>query len=162
MKSVIFFIFFPVLFYSCVSQNFVSQEEYDTIPKGSEVIEVYSEQNSDSLFKQVYSLLIESGFRIDTQNKEMHSISSEGKDVGQSTLGRFNIFIKDSHKGSLLTIRTEWMPGANAQMMAGAMSGLKIYTQWSTARFGDKGRPEFTFLYGVHFAKKISGSVKYR
>lgn len=163
MKTiVILMIFSSFLLCSCVTQSFITKDEYKMIPKGSEIIEVYSDQKPDDLFKNVYSLLLENGFRIEKENKEMHTISTDGKDIGQSTLGRFNIFIKENNSGSLLTLRSEWKPGADAQMMAGAMSGLNIYSQWNTARFGDTGRPDLVFSYSVSFAKKISNNIKYR
>ena len=147
---------------SCVSQKFISKEDTKLIPKGSQIIEVKTEKESQDIYKIVYSLLITEGFRIEKENAEMLTIATEGKDLGQSTLGRVYIVIKKENTGSILTLRPEWKPGADAQMMASAISNLNVYTEWTPPKWGDTGRPEFVFSYFVSFAKKISNSISYR
>lgn len=163
MKIVkLFFLTLPLFFSSCVSQKFIPKEETRLIPTGSQIIEIKTETEPKEIYKTVYSLLIENGFRVDKENADMLTLSTEGKDLGQSTFGRIYITIKKDNNGSLLTLRPDWKPGAEAQMMASAMTNLNVYTEWTPAKWGVSGRPELVFSYFVSFAKKISNSIAYK
>lgn len=163
MKIVkLFFLLISLFCSACVSQKFIPKEETKLIPKGSQIIELKSDAEPKEIYKTVYSLLLENGFRIEKENIDMLTISTEGKDVGQSTFGRIYIIIKKDTNGSILTLRPEWKPGADAQMMASAMTKLNVYTEWAPAKWGDTGRPELVFSYFVSLSKKISNSITYK
>ena len=78
------------------------------------------------MYNEIYSSLLLRGHRIDKDDKERYYITTEGKDVGQSTLQRSTIVINENNGTSKAIIRSEWKPGTTATMGA-SMMGLLFY-----------------------------------
>ena len=146
----------------CVSQKFISKEESQLIPRGSKIIIAKSDKNPIELYEILYSSLVDSGFRFQQENAEKLIIATDGKDIGQSTLGRAFFSIKKDSIGSILTIRPEWKPSTEAQLGASLFGGMPLHVEWADAKWGDTGRPEWTFAYFVSIAKKITNNLSYK
>jgi hypothetical protein len=91
---------------------------YD-IPENSEVIIVEkSNYNIDELYEDIFRILIERGHRISKDDKVRHYITTEGIDIGYSTLQRMTITLKQIENKASIRILTEWMAGTDATIMA--------------------------------------------
>ena len=161
MKKIFSFIAIASLL-GCVSQKFISKADSQLIPNGAKIINAKSDKSPNELFQTLYTALVDSGFRFQQENSEKLIIATDGKDIGQSTLGRAFFSIKKDSIGSLLTIRPEWKPGTDAQMGGALMGGMAFHIEWADARWGETGRPERTFAYFVSIAKKITTNLTYK
>lgn len=161
MKKIISFILISSLL-SCVSQKFISKEDSEYIPKASQIIIWKSEKSPNELYQNLYNTLVDSGFRFQQENSDKFIIATDGKDIGQSTLGRAYFSIKKDSSGSTLTIRPEWKPSTEAQMGASMIGGMAFHIEWAIAKWGATGRPELTFAYFVSIAKNVCNNLTYK
>jgi hypothetical protein len=156
------------LMIGCISVSHISttsgvKEEYlSNVPKGAEVVIVNKNNiSADSLYEEVYTILLSRGHRILKDDKERHYITTEGKDVGQSTLQRMTLVITEKENSSQLRITTEWKGGTEASAMATAMSGIPIQSDWSLAKW-EINRLGIAFAESVAIANEIKdGKISY-
>ncbi len=151
------------LMISCVSVSHISStsgvraEYLKNIPKGAEVVIVDKNNiSADSLYEEVYTILLTRGHRILKDDKNRHYITTEGKDVGQSTLQRMVIVITENENSSKLKITTEWKAGTEASAMASSMSSIPIQSDWSFAKW-QIDRLGIAFAESVAIANEIKG-----
>lgn len=79
----------------------------------------------------------------------MHYITTEGKDLGNSTLQRMLITIKGKGQDSKLKISTDWMPGIMALDATDILA-----REWSSAHWG-VSRPGIAFAESVAIANEV-------
>lgn len=150
-----------ILSLGCVSvQNIASisnlpEETLSTIPKGAKSV-VIRQNNStaDMLYEEIFAILLDRGHRILKDDKERHYITTEGKDVGESTLQRMTIVIKKQPSYIQAKITTDWKPGTEAAAMATAMSGLTMQIEWSEALW-ESNRLGIAFAESVAVASDV-------
>ncbi len=153
---------------SCMSVSTISttsgvqQDFLSTIPKGAKIIYVDKENvTADSLYNELYSILLIKGHRIITDDKERHYIVTEGKDVGESTGQRMSIVVTEKDNISQLKITTEWKPGIVTMAFAIAASGIPIQSEWMTASW-QINRMGFAFAESAAIANGIKdGKISY-
>jgi hypothetical protein len=151
------------LMISCISVSHISttsgvKEDYlSDIPKEAKVVIIDKNNiSADSLYEEVYTVLLSRGHRILKDDKERHYITTEGKDVGQSTLQRMTVVITENENSSKLKITTEWKGGTEASAMATAMSGIPIQSDWALAKW-EINRLGIAFAESVAIANEIKG-----
>ena len=141
---------------SCVSVSMISsisgvkQKILTDIPKGVRIINVKKYNiSADNLYEEVYNILLTRGHRIFKDDQKRHYITTEGRDIGESTLQRMTIVISENGKDSNLKITTEWKAGSDATTTASAMSGINVYSDWAIAKW------EISRL-GISFAESLA------
>jgi predicted transcriptional regulator len=152
----------------CISVSHISttsgvKEDYLTnIPKGAKIVLVEKKNvSADNLYEELITILLSRGHRIIKDDKERHYITTEGKDIGQSTLQRMTLVILEKENSSQLKITTEWKGGTEASMMATAMSGIPIQADWAIAKW-EINRLGIAFAESVAIANEIeNGHVSY-
>lgn len=159
IKTTIIFIFIILIVNSCGSVSQISQTSglsiarLNTIPSDANIVKVYKEDISAiDFYDEVFNILLSRGHRISKDDAERLYITTEGKDVGESTLQRMNLLINEVENGSQLVITTEWRAGTQASAMAVAISGLPVQSQWEEASW------EISRL-GVAFAESVAIAV---
>jgi hypothetical protein len=90
-------------------------------------------------------------------DKERHYITTEGIDIGYSTLQRMTIAMKQNGTTATARILTEWMAGTDATMMAQSFSGLVVQSNWNKA-FWKVDRSGIAFGESLRIAQKIERS----
>ena len=143
MKKIILLCFYvSIILYGCGSimdistATGVKEESLRTIPYGASSILVTKQGTSaDNLYEEVFSALISRGHRITTADKTRYYITTEGKDVGLSTLQRMTLVIDDKGQSPVLTIRSEWKAGAEASLMASGISGISYIADWAKSKW---------------------------
>lgn len=167
MKTIIL----PIIFcLSCVGTSSItgtsglSQAELSAIPKGATEVIIHG-QDRNELYERIVNTLIQRGHRINREDKDRFYLTTEGKDVGESTLQRMTIVVseRDFCLGDCAeaVIRTEWMPGMQANTMATAFSGLDVTSTWETAKY-EVSRLGIAFAESVAVAKATGGVISYR
>jgi len=128
----------------------------NSIPENSEKI-ILTKNNTtpDILFEETISALLSRGHRIQREDENRYYITTEGKDVGESTLQRMVFYIKQNGDNSVMEITTEWSAGHEATAMASAMSGIQIDSSWQSARWESSTRLGIAFAESVAVALKI-------
>jgi len=159
------FVVLLMVFSGCVSATYLTDEVAYTIPLGANAIKVESSLTPDSLFNQMALYLIGDGNRI-TENKERLTISTEGKQLMEDTMGRYLILIQKSDAGSIAIIRSEWSVtesvATSASVFGTVMSGIPISARpgWEMASWS-KGRPNISFSYGLRMARSFGTASCY-
>jgi hypothetical protein len=128
------------------------------IPKGSKVI--FAEKKDISIndyYEEVLKILMLRGHRILKEDKQRYYITTEGKDVGQSTLQRMTLFITSENNSCILKINTEWKGGTEAAAMATAMSGIPVHSDWAIASW-EINRLGMAFAESLAIAKEINNA----
>jgi len=169
IKRIAISIFVSIFLQSCISVSNISknsgvnQRQLTNIPKGTKVINVEKDNiTTDSLYEEVYSILLLRGHRIFKDDKQRHYITTEGKAVGEATLQRMTLVVSENGNSINLEIRTEWKPGMEATMMASAVSGIPVSSDWAIAKW-EISRLGISFAESVAIANKIKGGrVSYR
>lgn len=158
-------ILLSILMLSCISISQISttsgvNEEYlSNIPKGARIVVVDKKNiSTDSLYEEVYAILLFRGHRILKDDKEKHYITTDGKDVGQSTLQRMTLITSKKENGSQLKITTEWKGGTEASAAATAISGIHIQADWFLAKW-EISRLGIAFAESVSIAKEIKDRI---
>lgn len=152
---------------SCIGVSHISttsgvdEESLNSVPVGARTILVEKNVTADILYEEVFNILLSRGHRIMKDDKERHYITTEGKDVGQSTLQRMTLLIIENGNSSQLKITTEWKGGTDASMMASSMSGIAIQSDWAIATW-EINRLGIAFAESIAIAKEIkNGNIKY-
>ena len=160
MKTIIL----PIIFcLSCVGTSSItgtsglSQAELSAIPKGATEVIIHG-QDRNELYERIVNILIQRGHRINREDKDRFYLTTEGKDVGESTLQRMTIVVSENAEA---IIRTEWMPGMQANTMATAFSGLDVTSTWETAKY-EVSRLGIAFAESVAVAKATGGVISYK
>jgi hypothetical protein len=150
---------------SCISINTVSttsglsNDYLKTIPSNANTVIISKENTTlDSLYEEIFTVLLERGHRILKDDKERHYITTEGKDVGQSTLQRMTIVISQNSKITQAKISTEWKAGTHATTMANSMSGLTVIADWAKSNWQPESRLGIAFAESVAIAKKVKNA----
>ena len=140
----------------------VKEDSLTNIPKGAKVVIVEKKNvSADSLYEELVTILLSRGHRLFKDDKERHYLTTEGKDVGQSTLQRMTVVVTGKENSSQLKITTEWKAGAEASMMATAMSGIPMQSEWAIAMWGIS-RLGIAFAESVAIANEIkNGHIFY-
>lgn len=154
---------FVFLFAGCIGTGTIvgtsglSQSELASIPhRATEVI--VTGQDRAQLYDRIVDALIQRGHRIGHEDKERFYLTTEGKDVGQSTLQRMSIVVNDKAEA---VIKTEWMPGMFATMIATGASGLDVDGSWEVAKY-EGSRLGIAFAESVAVAKATGGVISYK
>ena len=169
IKRITILISVSVLIQSCISISNISnnsgvkQNYLTNIPKGAKVINVEKDNITiDSLYEEVYSILLLRGHRIFKDDKQRHYITTEGKAVGEATLQRMTLVVSENGNSSNLKITTEWKPGMEATMMAAAAGGIPVSSDWAIAKW-EISRLGISFAESVAIANKVRGGrISYR
>jgi len=153
MHKYLLFILFAGLLAGCVSTgDLVDDDVTRKLSNGNERISYHYPGERSALYDKIYEALLRDGFRIDQENEKRGHISTQGKDVGQSTMLRMQIFIEDDGENrSMANFRAQYKPGADAEMGAQAFSGLTVDADYEKAVWGNSGRPERAYAYMYKF-----------
>ena len=134
----------------------VGENYLKNIPNGAEVVIVEKKNiSADSLYEEVYNTLLSRGHRILRDDKERHYITTEGKDVGKSTLQRMTLVINEKESSSQLRITTEWKGGTEASAAATAASGIQVQSAWAAAKWEKNSRLGIAFAESVAIAHQL-------
>lgn len=155
---------FPALFLiGCVGTGTIvgtsglTQSELSTIPHGATEV-IITGADRAQLYNLIVDALIQRGHRISHEDKERFYLTTEGKDVGQSTLQRMTIVVNANAEA---VIKTEWMPGMFATMIATGASGLDVNGSWEMAKY-EASRLGIAFAESVAVGKATGGEVSYK
>ncbi len=170
MKTSILFAFTLVLFNGCISTSSISslmgvpEEELNRIPKGAKnIIVTINNATSNEVYSQIKNALIERSHRIEKDDKESFYLTTEGKDVGESTLQRMVISISKVQNDCRIVLNTEYKPGMEAQMLATGMTGINVNTDWTEVVYDIKTRSGIAFIETYIIAKRIDrGIITYK
>ena len=89
----------------------LNQHYLDQIPQGVSIVYVNKKNvSTDSIFEEVFKVLLYRGHRISKEDKARLYITTEGKDVGEWTMLRMAILIVETQNGADIKISTEWKP----------------------------------------------------
>lgn len=163
-KSFLLIVF--LIISSCASITDISTqlnttvEFINSIPKKTEAIYVSKDCTNEQLYSEIEDLLIKRSHRIGSQNKEKFYINTDGKDVGFSTNQRMSITIFTENNLSVAKFTAEWMPGTEASIVAGGLSGIAFTPQWSKA-YGGTDRPGIAFAEAAVIANSVSNGTIY-
>lgn len=168
ISNLLAFVLLFSLMQACISVSQISatsglEEEYlRNIPQYARI--VYVEKNNitpDDLYEEVYTILLLRGHRILKDDKARHYITTEGKDIGQSTLQRMTLVVIEEENGSKVKISTEWKGGTEANATATAISGMPVESDWGMARW-ESSRLGIAFAESVAIAKEIkNGEISF-
>jgi len=165
LKLLLAFIISASMLISCASNQTLSDtsglpiEVIENIPLGAKSILINKDNvSADSLYEEIYFALLKRNHRIFKDDKQRHYLTTEGKDVGQSTLQRMTIFINEKENGSEGKITVEWKPGMEATTFASGMSGLQVNSDWGQAYYAID-RLGIAFAEGVAVAREVNNGV---
>lgn len=169
MNKILLFIGLPVIILlvmtGCLGVSHISassgldEGSLNKIPAGAKIIYVEKKNASISEFyEELISVLMSRGHRIMKEDKERHYVTTEGKDIGQSTLQRMTLFITEKNNSCILKITTEWKAGTEATAMASAMGGIPMQSEWSTASW-EINRLGMAFAESLAIAKGIKDGI---
>lgn len=166
-KLIVFATLVTPLFQSCIGVSHImsisgaNESLLREIPKGSKIVIVEKPNASeDELYNEVYKILLSRGHRVQKDDPVRHFITTEGKDVGESTLQRMTIVVTAITNGAKLTINTEWKGGTDANIMATAVSGIPIYSTWAEAKW-EVNRLGIAFSESVVIGSQIENGYLY-
>jgi hypothetical protein len=149
----------------CISVSYIStssgvnEDLLSNIPTGAKII-IVDKMNvsADSLSEELVTILISRGQRIFKDDKARHYLTTEGKDIGQSTLQRITINVIEKGNNSQLRINTEWKAGTEATAMATAMSGIPMQSDWQISKW-EKSRSGIAFAESEAIANEIKNGI---
>ncbi|NLH53712.1 MAG: hypothetical protein GX459_12800 [Bacteroidales bacterium] len=160
-------IFVSIITTGCITIGTLSQvsglsKDYlNEVPPYSKMIYIEKENVPiDKLYDELLGIIIDRNHRIVKDDRQMHYIVTEGRDVGQSTLQRMTISIKQTNNLCIAKIATEWKAGTEAMMMANAMSGIVANSDWATAYMAPS-RPGIAFTESLRIAKETGGEIRF-
>ena len=141
----------------------VEESLLSNIPEESKLIIVDKKNiSADSLYEEIYTILLSRGHRISKDDKSRHYITTEGKGVGQSTIQRMTVVVTENGNDSKMKITTEWKAGTEATATASSMSGMAIQSEWGPAKW-EVNRLGIAFAESVAIASKIkNGNISYQ
>lgn len=146
----------------CVSQDFIPADQAVRIPANADKVVAYSAQTPQDLYAAVYKALILDGHRIAAENKDMMTLSTEGKDIGESVTVRLTVVVEKTDAGSRAILRGDWRLGQMGQMWVNSALGVSTNADWMAAAWkADEPRSKRAFSYMTSVAKKVSTDVKY-
>lgn len=172
MKAIKFFIplfiIFSFFLSGCIGLSDIAdvsgveeQSLRDIPPKAEAIIVEKSDVSADAFYEEVIDILLSRGHRILREDKQRHYLTTEGKDVGQSTLQRMVLTISKAGDSVELKILTEWKGGTEASIMASSMSGIPVVSEWATASW-ELNRPGIAFSESYAVATQIrNGIIKF-
>ena len=160
MSRVIILVMFIFLIIGCVTTNtLISPEISQQIPQKSTKIIVQSNTTADSLFKEIYKILIVEGYGISNSNNEMLSISTNEKDVGGDTFLRINVFVENENSKSKAILTGQWKFGTATQSFQQALVGYSTDPSWSSAIWLDSySKCSMAFAGIVKIAQQIKNT----
>jgi hypothetical protein len=141
---------------SCVSTKNIPTSISSEIPDDANAIKLYSNNPASKFYSDVYKTLAQKGFSFTQENKDMGTISTNFKDIGQGTTLKINVFVDKSDTGSVATLRGAW--GVTSSFGAGlsAATGSSLGgTSAEEANWGKSGRPKVAFGEMAVIAKEI-------
>lgn len=164
----IFMIIIILLLSGCIGISTISKTsginigQLNSIPAKSKIVLVSKANTSaDSLYDELFSILLSRSHRIYKDDKTRHYITTEGKDVGESTLQRMTIVITETESSSRAKITTEWKAGADAAALGSAISGIAYQAGWAQV-YWEASRLGIAFAESVAIAIEIKeGKVSY-
>lgn len=140
----------------------VKESQLKDIPKGAKDVIIEKDVSADELYEAIYSALLLRGHRISKEDKGRHYITTEGKDIGESTLQRSTIAITEENGIAKATIRTEWKAGTEAAMGASMFAGVAVFADWTQAKW-ESGRPGIAFAESVSVANEVKdGRISFK
>jgi hypothetical protein len=95
----------------CVQQSFIPEDQAVRIPANADKVVAYSAQPPQDLYAALYKTLILDGHRIAAENKDMMTLLTEGKDIGESVTVRLTVVVEKTDAGSKATLRGDWRLG---------------------------------------------------
>ncbi len=134
------------------------------IPLNASTVTVTQSQTTPKdLYEYLIQITVSRGHRIEKEDKERFYFTTQGKDVGTSTLQRMTVSVmKLSDDKSEATIHTDWMAGTDMNALYSGMMGVSVDMKWERA-YWMKGRPGIAFAESVSVAWKVPrGKVNYR
>lgn len=153
---------FAAALIGCVSQDFVPADQAVRIPANADKVVAYSAQPPQDLYAALYKTLILDGHRISSENKDMMMLSTEGKDIGESTTVRLTVVVEKTDAGSKATIKGDWRLGQMGQMWVNSALGVSTNADWMAVIWkASEPRNKRAFAYMTGVAKKVSADVKY-
>jgi hypothetical protein len=160
LPIIILFVMTSCLGISLISSSSgLDEGSLNKIPTGVKIIYVEKKNASISeYYEDVISILMSRGHRIMKEDKERHYVTTEGRDIGQSTLQRMTLFITEKNNSCILKITTEWKAGTEATAMASAMGGIPMQSEWSTASW-EINRLGMAFAESLAIAKEIKEGI---
>src|SRR5690625_490195 len=136
-----------LLLAGCVSsQGVIDDTISQSIPNNAELVIATTDMTHANLLDIARKSLIREGHRVDADSESL-ILSTEGLDVGQSTLARYTIYIEDSE----IYGRADWSIGATASVM---VTGSAAESGWERARWSS-GRPMRAFASLAAFMNEI-------
>lgn len=140
----------------------VEEKSLRNIPqKAKTIIVEKANVSADEIYEEVIGILMSRGHRIMREDKQRYYITTEGKDVGQSTLQRMVLTINKLEDYAQLKIITEWKGGTDASIMASSMSGIPVISDWAIASW-EINRAGIAFSESYAIAKQIRvGNIRF-
>lgn len=110
---------FLLLLSACVTVNLPDEISGD-IPKGSEVVVIASDKQSEDLFTEIYRELGRRGYGIADANQELGSITTEYTAMGDMDANlQVRVFIEPTEGGSVGRLRGSWSLGSFSSNLFG-------------------------------------------
>lgn len=165
MKNI--FPFLALFLSSCITVSHVAQtsgideSKLKEIPENSSEVILEKDVTPQELFNEVYASLLLRGHRISKDDKERLYITTEGKDVGQSTLQRSTIVVSEIDNGAKAVIKSEWKPGTSAALGGSMFAGVALSLEWEQATWVN-GRPGIAFAEAFAIADGVGGKVIFK
>lgn len=145
-----------------MQQGYLPADQAVRIPAKADKVVAYSTLPPQDLYTAVYKALILDGNRIAAENKEMMTLSTDGKDIGESVTIRMMVVVEKTETGSKATLRGDWRLGQMGQMWVNSALGVSTNADWMAAAWkADEPRSKRAFSYMTSVAKKVSTDVKY-
>ncbi|MFA5587683.1 hypothetical protein [Proteiniphilum saccharofermentans] len=154
-----------VLLSGCISMTHIAEtsgiesEILKTVPKNATEVILKKDVSAIDLYNELYSSLLSRGHRIDRDDKERFYITTQGKDVGQSTLQRSTIVVTEDSGTSTAVIRSEWKPGTTATLGGSMFAGVGISADWEKATWAETGRPQIAMAEAIAIGYGVKGAV---
>ena len=153
------------VFYSCISsQSILTPEQLKAIPTGSKKIIVETSYEKEELFSMVSQGMARDGWPVKT-NKDVWQITTDLRQVQESTTVSAIIFFEEDSEGTIMTITGAW--GVDAAFGAGlsaAFGGASISGQSEAKMDGMRNsRPSIAFQNLALIGLKVpNATVLYR
>jgi hypothetical protein len=163
MKKIILFTLVSFLLTSCFTMQKISEisnlseDELNEIPNEAKEVLIKKECSAKDLYNDIYDILIDKGHRINKSDEDRYYITTEGRDVGESTLQRMTISVKEDDNIANAKILTDWKAGSAATAGAQAATGLYIQSDWQPAKW-EISRLGNAFAETVYIAKQVENS----
>jgi len=112
---------------------------------------------ADNLCDELLNILATRNHMTVVVDKEKHSIITETKDVGHSTLQRMRFDIRDNGNGAQIMITTEWRSGSKAVGFAFPVAGFSLQENWAPTQW-EKNRLGLAFAESAAVANDFKNS----